>query len=208
MNIINTNTVISNDTNKTDKASINAVCVKQLSDDVKHEFNLVSQHLGFVPNLFTYIAHSTNMLYVFFTLSKAFENSSFTPTEREIIQLTTSKVNECNYCLAGHSYFAKLQGIEDSVVVGILSGTGIVNQKLSALYLFCQSMVATRGDVPSALISDFFEQGYSRSQFIELTMGIALKTFTNLVSKVANIDIDESFNSAELFNTKEEKSVA
>ncbi|WNC70788.1 carboxymuconolactone decarboxylase family protein [Thalassotalea psychrophila] len=208
MNIINTNTSVSNSTNKTDTSIINAVRFEQLSDDVKHEFNLVRGHLGFVPNLFSYIAHSTSMLYVFFTLSKAFENSSFTPTEREIIQLTTSKVNECNYCLAGHSYFAKLQGINHSVVVGILSGTGIENKKLSALYLLCQSMVATRGDVPSALLSDFFEQGYSRSQFIDLTMGISLKTFTNLVSKVADIEIDENFNTADLFTPKGGKSVA
>lgn len=173
--------------------TISAINHTLLSQSIKDEFAVIEGQIGFVPNLFSYIANSSNMLHAFFSMSKAFDASSFNASEREIIQLTTSQVNRCQYCLAGHSYFAHLQGIDESLIAGIVSGKGITDTKYSALYTLCKSMVSSRGDVALSIVNDFFAQGYTQAQFIELTMGIAIKTFTNLVSKVANIEIDEKF---------------
>ncbi|WP_260679293.1 carboxymuconolactone decarboxylase family protein [Thalassomonas sp. M1454] len=172
---------------------LNPVTQQQLSKDSAAVFTQTKQALGFVPNLYRYIALSDDIFKQFSQMNNAFANSSFSALERELIQLTTSKVNQCNYCLAGHVYFSKQQNLNPDLIKSILSTDKLEDRKLDALNCLCRALVKERGSISEELISNFLEQGYNQAQFIELIMGICLKTFTNLLSKSAEIDIDQEF---------------
>ena len=71
---------------------------------------------GFIPNLLGVFAESPAALKAYLTLGQIFDESSFSPTERQLVILTASRFNECRYCIAAHSVVANLQKDRKSVV--------------------------------------------------------------------------------------------
>lgn len=172
---------------------LNPVNENNLNAETNTVFATTKQALGFVPNIYKYIAHSEHIFKQFNQMNSAFASSGFNATERELIQLSTSNVNQCSYCIAGHKYFAHVQNISSDIVNEILTAKPLKDAKLDALNQLCLALVSQRGSIDNSLINTFLDEGYSQAQFIELIMGISLKTFTNLLSKSAAIEIDEEF---------------
>jgi alkylhydroperoxidase family enzyme len=52
---------------------------------------------GFIPNLLGTMAESPVMLKAYLALGKIFDETSFTPTERQVVILTASRFNDCRY---------------------------------------------------------------------------------------------------------------
>ncbi len=68
--------------------------------------------LGFVPNLYGVLAESPATLEAYVTLGSILDRSaSFTATERQIVLLTASFENGCDYCMAAHSAIAGMQRV-------------------------------------------------------------------------------------------------
>jgi AhpD family alkylhydroperoxidase len=67
----------------------------------------VQESLGFIPNLMATFANNPTVLEGYLALAAVFEKGSFTAIERQIILLTVSLENNCNYCAAEHSAIAK-----------------------------------------------------------------------------------------------------
>ena len=55
---------------------------------------------GFTPNLLGVMAESPAMLKAYMALGRIFDESSFSPIERQVIILAASRFNECRYCMA------------------------------------------------------------------------------------------------------------
>ena len=89
--------------------------------------------LGFVPNLFGVLAESPALLKGYTSLSAIFEECSLNATERQIVLLTASFENGCDYCMAAHTAIARMQRVADGVVTAVLDGTAIPDSKLQAL---------------------------------------------------------------------------
>lgn len=75
----------------------------------------VEDMLGFVPNVFATLAESEPALRAFIQLNTQFSESGFNATERELIQTVVSVENQCSYCVAGHTTFASMQGVDASI---------------------------------------------------------------------------------------------
>ena len=59
---------------------------------------------GFVPNLLGVMAESPATLGAYLSTGQLFEESTFSPTERQIVMLTTNRFNECDYCMAAQTW--------------------------------------------------------------------------------------------------------
>jgi alkylhydroperoxidase family enzyme len=66
----------------------------------------VQKSLGFVPNLMATYANSPAVLQGYLSLDSAFRKSSFTRAEQQVILLTASVENDCDYCAAAHATVA------------------------------------------------------------------------------------------------------
>jgi alkylhydroperoxidase family enzyme len=66
----------------------------------------LEQAFGFVPNVSAVLAESPATLKAYMTLSKIFDESAFTPAERQVVILAINEYNECHYCVAAHSVLA------------------------------------------------------------------------------------------------------
>jgi uncharacterized peroxidase-related enzyme len=149
--------------------------------------------LGFVPNLFGVLAESPAALTAFATLNAQFAKSSFSPTERELIELTVSTENRCGYCVAGHSAFAAMQGVDEGIVRALRDDKPILDQRLETLRRFTQTLVRQRGTVSAAEVERFLGAGYTQRQLLEVILGICVKVMSNLTNNAIGVPLDEAF---------------
>ncbi len=150
--------------------------------------------LGFVPNLYGVMAESPALLKAYKTVGAFFDTlTTFTPTERQIVLLTTSFDNQCHYCVAAHTTLAGMQKVPSDVVQSVRNGEPIAEARLEALRTFTLSVVAGRGWVSEDETQAFLDAGFTKAQLLEVILGVGMKTLSNYVNHVADIPVDDAF---------------
>jgi uncharacterized peroxidase-related enzyme len=149
--------------------------------------------LGFVPNVFAVMAGTPPVLSAFMALNQQFSNTSLTPEEREVVQMTVSVQNGCGYCVAGHTAFARGQGISETVIGAVRNCGPIADPKLQALQAFTQTLTVNSGQIDPGDVQRFLSAGYTPQQMQEVILGVCVKTFSNLTSKLLGIPLDDAF---------------
>ena len=71
----------------------------------------VNKKFGRVPNFFGITAESPAATNAYISLSNIFQTTALTPAEQQIVILTASVENRCDYCVAAHSRGAKMAGV-------------------------------------------------------------------------------------------------
>jgi uncharacterized peroxidase-related enzyme len=151
--------------------------------------------LGFIPNVFAVMAESTPALSAFMGLNQSFAASSFSATERELIQIVASAENGCGYCVAGHTTFARDQDVDASLTDALRRGIPLPEPRLEALADFTRALMRGSGHACGRELTGFFDAGYTQEQALEVIIGISLKTISNLASNAFEIPIDDAFAS-------------
>lgn len=155
-----------------------------------------NKQLGFVPNLLGVMAEAPAALEAYLSLSGLFDKTSFSATERQLILLSVSQTNGCDYCLAAHSAIAGMQKVPPEVIAAARSGGDIPDAKLDALSKLAKSVAEARGWPEQALVEAFFAAGYTSANYLELIVGVTMKTLSNYVNHQAGTPIDEAFKGA------------
>lgn len=151
--------------------------------------------LGFIPNMYTRMAHSPGLLETYMHGYDVFrKESGFSPVEQEVVFLSISRTNECHYCVAAHSTLADTKsGVPPAVTDAIRDGAPIPDTRLAALSAFTQRMVESRGRPTDEDIEHFLDAGYSERQVVEIVLAIGVKTLSNYVNHLFNTPVDEVF---------------
>jgi len=79
----------------------------------------VQQRFGFLPNIYRIMATSPALLQSYLGASEAFANSSLSATEQQIVLLTVSAANGCDYCVAAHSTVADMSQLPGEITDAI-----------------------------------------------------------------------------------------
>lgn len=156
----------------------------------------VREKVGFVPNLFAMLAEQPGVVEAFVALDAALTNTSLSPIERQVVQLTASVENRGYYCVAGHSIFGRSIGMPEQAIEAIRSGTRVADERLSALHSFVVQLVRARGHVSSKDIDRLVHSGFAIEQIPEIVMGVTLKTFSNYADSAMRLKLDEQFEPA------------
>jgi AhpD family alkylhydroperoxidase len=140
---------------------------------------------GFLPSPVARVAHAPGVLQHLFASFAAFDRTSLTPFEREVIAMTVAFEHGCHYCMAMHT--AMQAGIDDvqPIVTALRAGEPLPDARLDALRTYARSVLRERGHVPPAIGERFAEAGYSAQQALEVVLGVsvyALSTFLNIVT--------------------------
>ena len=151
-------------------------------------FDNLKKGLGKVPNLFATMAYSQNALGTYLALSSA--KSSLKAKEKEVVNLVTSQVKDCEYCLAAHTYIGKLNGFTDEQILEIRSGHASFDAKIDALAALVKSFVQTNGRPDAALLERFFEAGYTSENLVDVIVVIGDKVITNFLHGVTKVPVD------------------
>lgn len=151
--------------------------------------------LGFVPNMYGYMANDPAVLGGYMRSYDAFrETSGFTPPEQETVFLTISRINGCSYCMAAHSMIAdKKSGVPADSLKALRDGTALPDPKLAAVARFTAAMVEARGNPGRKAVDEFLAAGYTSQQVIAVVLAMACKTNSNMINHLAGTKIDEPF---------------
>ena len=161
---------------------------------------------GFVPNLIAALANAPAAVNAYHEISKAFESSSLSRVERQVVLLTTSFENRCHYCVAAHSVVAAMAGLPPETVVALREGEFIEPPRLESLRRLTTSIVRNRGFVPEEELEAFFDVGFTQAQVLEVLTGVTQKTMSNYVNHLARTPLDEVFKRAEWVHPAERTS--
>ena len=152
-----------------------------------------NKKFGMTPNLFRVMATSPAMLQAYMAAAEAFDNSSLTPVERQVVLISTSVVNGCTYCVAAHSVIADMGGVPAAVTEALRAGKEIPDAKLEALHRITNYLVEKRGWADAEVLAAFYAAGYDAQSLLDVIAGIGLKTMSNYMNHIAETPLDEAF---------------
>jgi uncharacterized peroxidase-related enzyme len=150
----------------------------------------VRQKFGRVPNFFAVTAESPAATNAYVSLSNMFQTSALTPAEQQIVILTASVENKCDYCVAAHSRGAKMAGVLEDAINAIKAKTPLKDAKTEALRRLVSQIVDKRGWLSDADVQAFLDQGYSRSQLLDVMVGVSMKTLSNYINHLTDPPIE------------------
>jgi uncharacterized peroxidase-related enzyme len=148
---------------------------------------------GLVPNLIGVFANSPAVVEGYLALAAAFQKSSLSPLEREVVLIAASVENACHYCVAAHTTVTQGQKLDQNVIAQVRAGAPIADAKLEALRAFTTKLVRERGWASDADVQLFIAAGYTKAAVLEVVLGIGLKTISNYTNHIAETPLDAAF---------------
>jgi len=85
--------------------------IEDVPEDIRARIETVSEKSGFVPNVFSVLAHRPDEFRAFFAYHDALmeKDSGLTKGEREMIVVVTSAMNNCLYCVIAHGAIVRIR---------------------------------------------------------------------------------------------------
>ena len=166
-------------------------------DKSKAVLETVNKTYGFVPNLLGTMAEAPALAEAYLAIGKLFGKTSFNETERQVISLSVSRKNGCEYCVSAHSTIAKMGKVDEAVINAIRDDEALDDGKLEALRQLATTVVEKRGWLDDGDIDAFLDAGYDRQQVLEVVLGVAMKTMSNYTNHIAETPLDEAFAESE-----------
>ena len=150
---------------------------------------------GQVPNMYANMINSPGVLETYLYGYNAFRSESgFTPVEQEVVFLTISYENVCDYCMAAHSFIAdKMSKVPEEVTNAIREGRKIEDSKLHALSVFTKEIFQTRGRPSAEKVNHFLQAGYDERKILEIVLALAVKTLSNYSNHLFGTEVDPMF---------------
>jgi len=178
------------------KTKFEPVTLESAEEPAKSTLAEAKKNLGFVPNMYEFMAVNPSLLTAYTSSYNAFrQQSGFTPQEQEVILLSASYVNECDYCMAAHSFVAdKMSNVPTEVTDAIRDGSKIPDKKLAALSNFTKEVVKERGYVSEDAIQDFLNAGFDKKHIFGVITGVGVKTLSNYMNHIAETPVDDVFS--------------
>ncbi len=151
--------------------------------------------MGMVPNMYRAMANLPALLDTYqhgYQLIR--EKSGFSAIEQEVLFLSISRENGCEYCVAAHSFIGDaMSKMPREVTDAIRAGQVIDDPKLQALRAFAQDMVVSRGNPSNADARSFLDAGYSEQQVLGVILAIGVKVFSNYTNHLFRTEVDPAF---------------
>jgi uncharacterized peroxidase-related enzyme len=152
-------------------------------------YDSAAKQLGFVPNMYKVIANSDHALSRY--VKAEFDRSSLSTKEQEVVNIVTSEVNQCRYCISFHYGFLLKMGFSAEQIAEIRKGGASFDHKLDALVRLTKSIAENRGHIDGSLVDAFIEAGYNKGTVIDTILLINLRGVTNYIhAALGEFEID------------------
>jgi uncharacterized peroxidase-related enzyme len=156
----------------------------------------VRRTTGFVPNLYAVMAGAPSLLKGYLALGKLFDESSLTPLEQQVVALTASVSNACEYCVAAHSVIAGMKRVPEETVRQLREGHALDDSRLEALRQFTAGLVTRRGHPTADEVAAMRAAGFREAQVLEVILGVGMKTISNYMNHLVHTPLDTAFSAA------------
>ncbi len=171
------------------------VAIEKAEPLARATLETAQQKLGMIPNMYAYMANAPGLLETYRIGYELFrQGSGFTPMEQEVIFLSISYENGCEYCMAAHSFLADVRSkVPAEVTEALREGRDIPDARLRALSRFTRVLVQRRGRPRQTDLDLFRAAGYTDAHVLQIILAIGVKTLSNYTNHVCGTDIDGAF---------------
>ncbi len=161
----------------------------------KADLESAQKSLGFIPNMYAYMANAPILLDSYLYTYRLFrQESGFTPVEQEVMFLTISRENDCRYCVAAHSFVGDtMSKVPPEVTDAIRDGREIPDAKLQALSALTKTLLNSRGHPCQESVAAFLAAGYSEVQILNIVQAISVKVLSNYANHLFGTPLDAVF---------------
>lgn len=177
--------------------SLGALGASEAAEPARTVLNSARERMGRIPNMYGRMANAPALLHTYADGYNRFRaESGFAPAEQEVVFLTISHENGCEYCVAAHSFLGdRMSGVPEAVTNAIRDGSDVPDARLGTLSAFTRHLLATRGRPLRANVELFLAAGYTERQILYVVLAIAVKTISNYSNHMFNTPLDETFAS-------------
>ncbi len=185
--------------NNTYHISMPAKTLENSTPAAREILERAKKETGMIPNMYTNMAIAPALLSTYAHGYKLFRSESgFTPVEQEVILLTISVENQCEYCVAAHSVVADMMSkVPLEITEAIRNGTAISDDKLQALSVFTSVMLNKRGNPDEKEADAFLKAGYTEKQILYIILALSVKTISNYANHIFRTPLDTLFKARE-----------
>ncbi len=154
-------------------------------------FAQIKKAAGKVPNTYAAIgAHGTAALKIMLQADAVLAAGTLSKQDQETIKLAVSAAVGCDYCEAAHSVLGKFAGLQPDVLKRIRAGHPTGDTKRDALVRFVRKLVQTSGTISEEEFSAIKAAGYTDAQLVDISLALAVITFTNVFNRINNTTLD------------------
>ena len=173
------------------KLAISRFPVPALSDlpaDIRGRIVAVQEKSGFIPNVFLALAHRPDEFRAFFAYHDALMDrpGNLSKAEREMIVVTTSNANQCQYCVIAHGAILRIRAknplIADQVAINYRKADITPRQK--AMLDFAMRVAFEAHAVGDQDFASLAQHGFSEEDAWDIA---AIAAFFGLSNRLANV---------------------
>ncbi|UGB46292.1 carboxymuconolactone decarboxylase family protein [Frateuria edaphi] len=151
----------------------------------------ITQAVGRVPNCFAAIGQlRPAALKAMLQLDGVLAAGSLSRQDQETVKLVVSETAGCDYCITAHSLLGALTGLEPPMLRRIRNGLRTGDVRRDALVRFVRQLVQSRGTLDEAEVIAIRAAGFSDAQLVEISLAVAVATFTNTFNRINDTEID------------------
>ncbi|MCW8886754.1 MAG: peroxidase-related enzyme [Motiliproteus sp.] len=169
-----------------------------LPEDIRDRILGVQEKAGFVPNVFITLARRPAEFRAFFAYHDAVmerEESTLTPSEKEMIIVATSAANGCEYCVVAHGallrVFSKEKLLADQIAINYLHAP--ISERQKAMLDFSMKVSRNPEYVEQSDYEYLYDQGYTDEDIWDITAVTAFFGLSNRMAIVSGMRANEEF---------------
>jgi len=157
---------------------------QSILSDVKNDF-------GMIPNLEGVMSEAPALLASYTHNWAAFQTSSLSAIEQQVVYMTVNVENNCEYCVPWHTKLSELAFIPKAEIENLRQGGALADDRLNTLHQFTKTIVRTKGAIASADLNAFLSAGFAEKQALEVVLGVAIKVMSNYTNALAQTPLDD-----------------
>ena len=160
----------------------------ELPDDLRDRIMAVQEKAGFVPNVFLALAHRPNECRAFFDYHDALmlRDGGLSKAEREMIVVSTSGANDCQYCVVAHGailrIYAKDPLVADQVAINFRKAD--ITDRQRAMLTFAEKVALNSAALEEADYEAVRSHGFDDEDIWDIG---AIAAFFALSNRMANL---------------------
>jgi len=159
--------------------------IESAPEKSKAMLEAAEKDMGFVPNLYKFMAESPASLEAYFKVTEILEKSSLSAKQQQIVLLAISRENSCEFCVAAHSMIGTMMAkVDKSVIDAIRDGQSTGDDKTDALITFSVKLIQQRGWVSDSDKKSFFDAGFTEENALDVVLAASLKTLSNYTNHI------------------------
>lgn len=155
----------------------------------KELLDATNAQLGRTPNLYRSMASSPTALDAYLAFRGALVKGSLSTAMREQVALLVAALNNCDYCVAAHTFRGGKVGLTEAQLKATRRGQA-EDEKTASVLNLVSMLIERRGQANEDAFRRVKAAGWSDSEIGEIIGHVALNVFSNYFNHVAMPELD------------------